>query len=348
MNTNPDRDSEFTRPELQSNDPDELLLRPQRFGDFSGQGKTVDNLQVFVKAALQRNEPMDHVLLHGPPGLGKTTLAAIIAHEMEAELRVTSGPVLERPGDLAGLLTNLEAGDVLFIDEIHRLSPVVEEYLYSAMEDFKIDIMIDSGPNARSIELALSPFTLVGATTRAGLLTSPLLARFGINCRLEYYTPELLTKIILRSAKVLEVGIEIEAAAEIGLRSRGTPRIANRLLRRTRDFAQVKGNGFIDLAMAKFALAALEVDPAGLDHMDIRILTTLIDKFNGGPTGLSTIATAVGEEAETIEEVYEPFLIMQGFLQRTPRGREVTAHAYLHLGKNRPGNAQSLFESGSF
>ena len=338
--TNPD-----TRPERLDNDPDELVLRPSRFVDFAGQQQAIANLQVFVQAARIRQEPLDHVLLHGPPGLGKTTLAAILAHEMGGELKVTSGPVLEKPGDLAGLLTNLERGDLLFIDEIHRLSPVVEEYLYSAMEDYKIDILIDSGPNARSIELALSPFTLVGATTRAGLLTSPLLARFGINCRLEYYDEQTLSRFILRSARVLQVEIDSDAALELARRSRGTPRIANRLLRRTRDFAQVKGSGVIDLQIAMLALDALEVDAAGLDQMDLRFLTTLIDKFQGGPVGINTLATAIGEEAETLEEVYEPFLIMQGFIKRTPRGREATPGAYLHLGRNRRPDAPSLFES---
>ena len=324
-------------------DADDLVLRPKRFADFSGQGKIVENLTVFVAAAKMRGEALDHVILHGPPGLGKTTLSYIIAQEMTASVKTTSGPVLEKPGDLAGLLTGLEKGDILFIDEIHRLSPVVEEYLYSAMEDFKIDIMIESGPNARSIELKINPFTLVGATTRTGLLTAPLLARFGINCRLEYYDAELLKKIIIRSAQVLKIGIEPDAAYEIAKRSRGTPRIANRLLRRTRDFAQVKGDGFISVEIAQFALNALEVDSLGLDEMDIRILTTIIDKFHGGPVGLTTIATAVGEEAETIEEVYEPFLIMQGFIKRTPRGREATENAYLHLNRSGKTSEGSLF-----
>jgi Holliday junction DNA helicase RuvB len=334
-----------TRPEWIHNDSDDSVLRPSRFVDFAGQQQAISNLQVFVQAARIRQEPLDHVLLHGPPGLGKTTLAAILAHEMGGDLKVTSGPVLEKPGDLAGLLTNLDRGDLLFIDEIHRLSPVVEEYLYSAMEDFKIDILIDSGPNARSIELALSPFTLVGATTRAGLLTSPLLARFGINCRLEYYDAETLSQIILRSARVLKIEIDTEAALELARRSRGTPRIANRLLRRTRDFAQVKGSGVIDLQIAMLALDALEVDAAGLDQMDLRFLTTLIDKFQGGPVGINTLATAIGEEAETLEEVYEPFLIMQGFIKRTPRGREATTGAYLHLGRKKRPDTPSLFES---
>jgi Holliday junction DNA helicase RuvB len=324
-------------------DADDIVLRPQRFQEFTGQTKIVENLQVFVTAARQRGEALDHVILHGPPGLGKTTLSYIIAHEMKSSIKTTSGPVLEKPGDLAGLLTGLEKNDILFIDEIHRLSPVVEEYLYSAMEDFKIDIMIESGPNARSIELKINPFTLVGATTRTGLLTAPLLARFGINCRLEYYDAELLKKIIIRSAQVLKIGIEPDAAYEIARRSRGTPRIANRLLRRTRDFAQVKGDGYISLEIAQMALNALEVDSLGLDEMDIRILTTIIDKFHGGPVGLTTIATAAGEDAETIEEVYEPFLIMQGFIKRTPRGREATPHAYRHLNRDHPTNPGSLF-----
>jgi len=324
-------------------DVDDIVLRPQRFHEFSGQTKIVANLQVFVTAARQRGEALDHVILHGPPGLGKTTLSYIIAQEMKASIKTTSGPVLEKPGDLAGLLTGLEKNDILFIDEIHRLSPVVEEYLYSAMEDFKIDIMIESGPNARSIELKINPFTLVGATTRTGLLTAPLLARFGINCRLEYYDAELLKKIIIRSAQVLKIGIEPDAAYEIAKRSRGTPRIANRLLRRTRDFAQVKGDGYISLEIAQIALNALEVDSLGLDEMDIRILTTIIDKFHGGPVGLTTIATAAGEDAETIEEVYEPFLIMQGFIKRTPRGREATPHAYHHLNRDHATNPGSLF-----
>jgi Holliday junction DNA helicase RuvB len=324
-------------------DADDIVLRPRRFHEFSGQTKIVANLQVFVTAARQRGEPLDHVILHGPPGLGKTTLSNIIAQEMKVSIKTTSGPVLEKPGDLAGLLTGLEKNDILFIDEIHRLSPVVEEYLYSAMEDFKIDIMIESGPNARSIELKLNPFTLVGATTRTGLLTAPLLARFGINCRLEYYDAELLKKIIIRSAQVLKIGIEADAAYEIAKRSRGTPRIANRLLRRTRDFAQVKGDGYISLEIAQMALNALEVDSLGLDEMDIRILTTIIDKFHGGPVGLTTIATAAGEDAETIEEVYEPFLIMQGFIKRTPRGREATPHAYHHLKRDLTTNPGSLF-----
>jgi Holliday junction DNA helicase RuvB len=311
----------------------EQSLRPKKFEDFTGQEKQLANLKVFVAAALGRKEPLDHVLLHGPPGLGKTTLAGIVAQEMGASMRVTSGPVLERPSDLAGLLTGLETFSVLFIDEIHRLSPVVEEYLYSAMEDFKIDIMLDSGPNARSVEIKLNPFTLIGATTRAGLLTAPLLARFGINIRMEYYTAELLQKIVQRAAKLLGVSIEPKAAFEIARRSRGTPRIANRLLRRTRDFAQVSNQSIITLEIARYSLSALNVDEQGLDDMDVRILTTIIDKFQGGPVGLNTLATAVGEEAETIEEVHEPYLILEGFLTRTPRGREATVKAYEHFGK---------------
>ena len=335
----------FSDPTGLESDFDEVALRPKSFDDFTGQIKIIENLKIFVQAAKLRGEALDHTILHGPPGLGKTTLSHIIAAEMRAQIKITSGPVLEKPGDLAGLLTGLEKNDVLFIDEIHRLSSVVEEYLYSAMEDFKIDVMIDSGPNARSIELKINPFTLVGATTRTGLLTAPLLARFGINCRLEYYDAELLQKIILRSAKALHVGIEGDAAYEIAHRSRGTPRIANRLLRRTRDFAQVVGRGVIDMAIAVKALDALEVDRLGLDEMDLRILSAIIDKFNGGPVGLNTIATAVGEEADTIEEVYEPFLIMQGFIKRTPRGRETTENAYKHLGKKRlHGNNPGLFE----
>jgi holliday junction DNA helicase RuvB len=312
----------------------ENALRPLKFDDFSGQKKVVENLEVFVEAAKYRGEPLDHTLLHGPPGLGKTTLSNIIANELGVGFKLTSGPVLDKPGDLAGILTSLEKNDVLFIDEIHRLSPVVEEYLYSAMEDYRIDIMIDKGPSARSIQIDLNPFTLVGATTRSGLLTAPLRARFGINLHLEYYDPETLQHIIKRSASILKVPIDDDAAAEISRRSRGTPRIANALLRRVRDFAQVKGNGRIDTTIARMALTALNIDQYGLDELDNKILLTIIDKFRGGPVGISTIATAIGEDAGTVEEVYEPYLIMEGFIKRTPRGRMVTALAYQHLGRN--------------
>lgn len=321
----------------------EKALRPLSFDEFSGQKKVVENIKIFVAAAQQREEPLDHVLLHGPPGLGKTTLAHIVANELDSNLKISSGPVLDKPGDLAGLLTNLEERDVLFIDEIHRLNPVVEEYLYAAMEDYKIDIMLDSGPNARSIQITLNPFTLVGATTRAGLLTSPLRARFGINARLEYYDAEILTGIVKRSAAILETPIEEDAAYELARRSRGTPRIANTLLRRTRDFAQIKGQGRITQAIADMALKALDVDDNGLDDMDNRILSTIIEKFKGGPVGLSTIATACSEEADTIEEVYEPFLIMEGYIKRTSRGREATELAYRHLGIVPPGKTGTLF-----
>lgn len=321
----------------------EKVLRPKSFDDFAGQKSVLENLEVFVQATLQRDEALDHVLLHGPPGLGKTTLANIIANELNVSIKLVSGPMLDKPGDLAGLLTNLSQGDVLFIDEIHRLSPVVEEYLYSAMEDYKIDIMIDSGPNARSVQIGLEPFTLIGATTRSGLLTSPLRARFGINCRLEYYDAELLQNIILRSSELLDVPIDEQAAFEIARRSRGTPRIANAILRRVRDFAQIKGNGTIDMEVTGIALKALNVDENGLDQMDNKILSIIIDKFKGGPVGLSTIATAIGEDSGTIEEVYEPFLIMQGFINRTPRGREVTEAAYQHMGKINPGKSGNLF-----
>ncbi len=312
----------------------ENALRPLRFDDFSGQKKVVENLEVFVEAAKYRGEPLDHTLLHGPPGLGKTTLSNIIANELGVGFKLTSGPVLDKPGDLAGILTSLEPNDVLFIDEIHRLSPVVEEYLYSAMEDYRIDIMIDKGPSARSIQIDLNPFTLVGATTRSGLLTAPLRARFGINMHLEYYEPDTLKKIIKRSASILQVPIDDDAAVEIARRSRGTPRIANALLRRVRDFAQVKGTGRIDTKIASMALTALNIDQYGLDEIDNKILLTIIDKFRGGPVGISTIATAIGEDSGTIEEVYEPFLIMEGFVKRTPRGRMVTELAYQHFGRN--------------
>ena len=321
----------------------EKALRPLSFDDFSGQDQVLENLQIFVEAAVERNEALDHTLFHGPPGLGKTTLAHILANELNVGIKVTSGPVLDKPGDLAGLLTNLEDRDVLFIDEIHRLSPIVEEYLYSAMEDYKIDIMIESGPNARTVQINLNPFTLVGATTRSGLLTAPMRARFGISSRLQYYSTELLSTILQRSAQILNVPISFEAAIEIAGRSRGTPRIANALLRRVRDFAQIKGNGKIGIEIAKFGLKALNVDAHGLDEMDNKILTTIIDKFKGGPVGITTIATAVSESPETIEEVYEPFLMQQGFIMRTPRGREVTELAYKHLGRQKEDYQKGLF-----
>ena len=336
---NPEKDH-FSNEDLEI----DKALRPKDFSDFSGQDKVVDNLKVFVSAAKMRNEALDHVLLHGPPGLGKTTLSHIIANEMEVGIKISSGPVLDKPGDLAGLLTNLEDGDILFIDEIHRLSPIIEEYLYSAMEDFKIDIMIETGPNARSVQIALNPFTLIGATTRSGLLTAPLRARFGINSRLQYYNADILSNIINRSSSILDISISKEASFEIARRSRGTPRIANALLRRVRDFAQVKGDGSINLEITNIALSALNVDENGLDEMDNRILTTIIDKFSGGPVGITTIATAVGEQSGTIEEVYEPFLIQEGYLMRTPRGRQATEKAYKHLGKKPDTNQSGLFD----
>lgn len=322
----------------------EKALRPKLLEEFKGQPKIVENLQIFIAAARQRGDALDHVLLHGPPGLGKTTLSYIISSELGTNLRITSGPVLEKPGDLAGLLTNLQPGDVLFIDEIHRLNTVVEEYLYSAMEDFRIDIMIDSGPNARSIQIQLNPFTLIGATTRMGLLTAPMRARFGINCLLDYYDTKTLMRIIHRSAEILQVGIDEQGAFEIARRSRGTPRVANALLRRMRDFAQIKGDGNIDQEIASYGLKALNVDEGGLDEMDNKILSAIIHKFSGGPVGITTIATAVGEDPGTIEEVHEPFLIMEGYIQRTPRGREATAKAYQHLGAVKPGHNLSLFD----
>lgn len=339
-----DETFDIRRVQTQDGGDFENVLRPLAFDDFKGQEKVVENLRVFVTAARMRGEPLDHVLLHGPPGLGKTTLSNIIANELGVGFKLTSGPVLDKPGDLAGLLTNLEPNDVLFIDEIHRLSPVVEEYLYSAMEDFRIDIMIDKGPSARSVQINLNPFTLIGATTRSGLLTSPLRARFGINCHLEYYDADTLQTIILRSARILDTPCKDQAALEIARRSRGTPRVANSLLRRVRDFAQVKGQGVITKDIASYGLEALNIDTHGLDDMDNRILSTIIDKFAGGPVGLNTIATSLGEDAGTIEDVYEPFLIKEGFIKRTPRGREATDLAYKHLGRSRYNTPSSLFD----